>query len=250
MCSVIAGLTALSGYTQYRSQQQAANAQAAAYRAQAQAAEQNAKIENRRQEQIADNYAQQQQALRARHRLAEGQTRAAAGAAGLNIGGSVMDILGSSGEAAQQDQLNLLNNQRNDNYNSRVAESNYINQANAANASAANVKRAARMQGLGTILGTAASIYGIQQANKKPDTGTSSTGGSVGMGYGNNANIGKNTTDTSFANKGGWFDMGYANNPSAVRMFYQPNQPLQFVSPWAEKRKSMLTGYNANKGWF
>lgn len=242
MCSVIAGLTALSGYTQYRSQQQQANAQAAAYRAEAQAAEQNAKIENRKQEQIADNYAQQQSALRARQRLAAGQTRAAAGAAGLGVGGSsVMDALNSSSEAAQQDQLNLLTNQRNDNYNARVAESNYINQANAANASAANVKRMARQQGIATILGTAASVYGIQQANKPLNSGSATTTTTAAPATSSYDNL---------ANKGGWFNMGYSNNPSAVRMFYQPNQPLKFVSSYTAKRKSLLTGYNANKGWF
>ena len=40
MCSVIAGLAALGGALQYKSQQQAAKQQEAAYRAQADAAEQ------------------------------------------------------------------------------------------------------------------------------------------------------------------------------------------------------------------
>lgn len=168
MCSVIAGITALTGYAQYRSQQQQANAQAAMYRQQAQVAEQNAKIENRKQEQIADNYQQQQRTLRARQRLTEGQQRAQTGAAGLNFAGSAMDILSSSYDAARQDQLNLLSNQRNDNYNSRVAETNYINQANAANAAASNVTRMARRQGLGTLLGTAASVYGAAYGSSTP----------------------------------------------------------------------------------
>lgn len=166
MCSVIAGLTALGGMMQYRQQQQAANAQAAVYRSQAAAAEQNARIENRKQEQIADNYAQQQRQLRSRQRLAAGQRTAAAGAAGLNYAGSVADIGRSSLENYRDDALTLLSNQRNDNYSSRVAESNYISQANAANAAAGNVKRAARMQGISTILGTAASVYGVNQSWK------------------------------------------------------------------------------------
>lgn len=83
MCSVLAGLTALSTVMQVRSQQQQANAQANMYRAQADAAEQNARIENRKQEQIADNYAQQSRQLRSRQRLAEGSQRAETGAAGL-----------------------------------------------------------------------------------------------------------------------------------------------------------------------
>ena len=123
MCSVIAGLTALGGIFQYRLQLQQANAQASMYRAQADAAEQNARSENRKQEQIADNYAAQADKLRSRRRLIEGSQRAQTGAAGLNFGGSAFDILSSSYDAYLLDQMTLLSNQRNDNYNSRVAES-------------------------------------------------------------------------------------------------------------------------------
>lgn len=161
MCSLIAGLTALGGALQYRSQQQAAKQQEAAYRAQADAAEQNARIESKKQEQIADNYARQANQLRARQRLAEGAQRAETGAAGLGFSGSAMDILSSGLSAYQQDQEDSLWNQRNDNYNSRVAQTNYLTQAANARTAAGNVKRAARWQGIGTILGTAASIYGL-----------------------------------------------------------------------------------------
>lgn len=181
MCSVIAGLTALGGIFQYRQQQQQANAQAAMYRAQADAAEQNARIENRKQEQIADNYAAQADRLRSRRRLIEGSQRAQTGAAGLNFGGSAMDILSSSNDAYQQDQMTLLSNQRNDNYNSRVAESNYEAQAANSRAAASNVKRAARWQGLSTILGTAASVYGVAQPWKSE--GAAASGGSTGGAY-------------------------------------------------------------------
>ncbi len=166
MCSVLAGLTALSTVMQVRSQQQQANAQANMYRAQADAAEQNARIENRKQEQIADNYAQQSRQLRSRQRLAEGSQRAETGAAGLGFTGSAMDILSSGLSAYQQDQENNLWNQRNDNYNSRQAEANYLTQAANARSAAANVKKAARGQMLGTILGGAASIYGMRDGGK------------------------------------------------------------------------------------
>lgn len=193
MCSVIAGLTALGGFFQYRAQQQQimaqANAQANMYRAQADAAAQNAKIENRKQEQIADNYAQQQAALRARRRIAEGAQRAETGAAGLNFSGSSMDILGSGYDAYRQDAMNLLSNQRNDNYSSRVAESNYINQMNQSNAAASNVlssaRRQARMAGFSTILGTAASVYGAAQPWKNASAST--TGGWSPVNYGVNS---------------------------------------------------------------
>lgn len=192
MCSIIAGLTAIGGLMQHRAQQAQANAQANMYRAQAEAAAQNAKIESRKQEQIADNYAQQQEALRARRRLTEGAQRAETGAAGLNFMGSSMDILSSGYDAYRQDALSLLGNQRNDNYSSRVAESNYINQANQANAAASNVKRQARMAGLSTILGTAASVYGAAQPWKSTGGGAAAQSGGWGpitkdMGYGTTA---------------------------------------------------------------
>lgn len=217
MCSVMAGLTALGGYAQYRGQQQAANAQAAAYRSQADTAMQNAKIEARKQEQIADNYAQQAATLRARQRLTEGQQRAAAGSAGLNFAGSAMDILSSGYDAARQDQMNLLSNQRNDNFNSRVAESNYINQANAANAAAANVKRTARAQGFATILGTAASIYGLEHV-----PGGSSAAKST-----------SNFNDQFRANA------GWSNNPSAVKATFDGKQ-YGFSGPYGYRNYPLV----------
>ena len=190
MCGWVAGLTALGGLFQYRQQQAQAGAQASMYRAQADAAAQNARIENRRQEQIADNYAQQQEALRARRRLAAGALRAESGAAGLNFAGSAMDILSSGDDAYRQDAMNLLMNQRNDNYTSRVSESNYVNEANRANAAAANVRRSARLGGLATILGTAASVYGAAQPWKSAPRASAPMQVGVpprDMGYGTSA---------------------------------------------------------------
>lgn len=175
MCSVIAGLTALSGAMTYKSQQDQAKQQAAAYRAQADADEQNAKIENRKQEQIADNYAQQQRQLRARQRLSEGQQRAAAGSTGLGFSGSQLDILSSSIDAYKQDSMNLLTNQRNDNYSSRVQETNYLNSANANRTAASNVKKNARLQGISTILGTAASVYGAVGGSRRGGSSATQT---------------------------------------------------------------------------
>lgn len=182
MCSLVAGLTALGGYAQYRQQQAAADSQAAAYRQQAEANDQNARIEARKQEQIADNYAQQASNLRARQRLAEGQHRAQAGAAGIGYSGSAMDILASGLDAYNNDQTNLLGNQRNDNYDSRVQQTNYINQANAQRTAAENVESQAKMSGISTILGTAASIYGVQQPWK---SGGSSAAASTASSAGN-----------------------------------------------------------------
>lgn len=201
MCSVIAGLTALSGMVQYRQQQQQANAQASMYRAQAETATRNAQIENRKREQQADNYAQQQAALRSRQRLTEGRQRAQTGAAGLNFSGSAMDILSSGYDAYQKDAENLLGNQRNDDYNSRLTITNYLNQANQANAAAANVKKQARLSGIGTLLGTAASVYGAGQSWKSSGSSSGSNAnwaGNTDMGYGT----------TSFYNTKSGYTMG------------------------------------------
>nr|DAQ51938.1 MAG TPA: hypothetical protein [Caudoviricetes sp.] len=225
MCSVIAGLMAVSGFVQQRAQEQQIKAQASAqanmYRAQADAAAQNARIENRKQEQIADNYAQQQDALRTRRRLAEGAQRAETGAAGLNFAGSSMDILSSGYDAYKQDAMNLLGNQRNDNYSSRVAESNYINQMNSSNAAANNVLNSARkqirMSRISSILGTATSIIGATQPWK-------SAGGAGQSAVG------------SAANGGGWSpiarDMGYGTTA-----FYNSKTGYSFGTDFLKQPK-------------
>lgn len=191
MCSIVAGLTALSGFMQYQQQQQQADAQAAAYRAQeadyraqAEAQEQNARVEHRRQESIADAYAQEAVKLRAKRRLAEGKSIANAGAAGIGVGGSLSDLLSSGEEAYQQDQMNLLTNQRNDNYGSRVTERNYkvaranaLNQANASARAADNVEEQAKWAGMATILGTAASVFGAGQPVGGSGSATGTSGG-------------------------------------------------------------------------
>ena len=232
MCSIMAGLTALGGYMGYRQNKQAADAQAAAYNAQAQAAEQNARVEARKQEQIADNYAQEAKNLRARRRLAEGAQRASTGAAGLSFAGSSMDLLSSSYDAYNQDQLNLLQNQRNDNYASRVAQTNYINQANAARASAANVKSQARNSVFSTILGTAASIYGIEQPWKK-----SGTSGNAEL-FDNNlyTNSGNKAVDY-YANNG--LDTGSASTNLAI----SGNSGLSYGT------NAAVNYYSGNTGW-
>lgn len=211
MCSVLAGigaaLTLFSGYSNYQSQkaqiQAQADSQASMYRAQAQAdeynaklREQNAKVEAKKQEQIADQYGEEAKRLRARQRIAEGQVRAGAGAAGLDMAGSMMDIVASGQEQYWQDQMTLLGNQRNDNYNSRVQQSNYLREAENSRTSAANNRAAAsnvladadRQIGAlktSTILGTAASIVPFFSGGGSGGTtsGTSSASGS-GSGWG------------------------------------------------------------------
>ena len=162
MCSVMAGLAAASTLFGAYSQHEEAKAQASAARAQADAAEQNARIESKKQEMIADKYAQEDLHRRAQARLSAGANRANAGAAGLDIGGSssVLDILTSSEDAYRQDKYNSLTNQRNDNWVSRQQEANYLTQASSYRAQADNAERAGRIGAISTILGGAASIYG------------------------------------------------------------------------------------------
>jgi hypothetical protein len=178
----------------YEGQQAQADAQSKAYEAQARAAEQNARIENRRMEQDADNYAQKSRELAQRQKIIEGQQRAQIGSAGLNMAGSGLDILAAGYDAYNQDKQTLLMNQRNDNFNRRVAEGNYLNQAAGDRSAAANVKSLAKVQGAATILGTAASIYGMDLgggAKAKTGVPTSTT-----------SQVGTNTTANWTMNKG------------------------------------------------
>jgi len=204
MCSVMAGIGAalslFQGYSSYQSQKEAiqaqADSQASMYRAQAQAAEHNAKMEARRQEQIADEYGAKQRELRDRQRIAAGSIRAGAGAAGLDSGsGSPFDIQTSGQEAYWQDQMTLLGNQRNDNYESRVTESNYNTQAKNNRIAAQNVLADADRQigalKINSILGTAASMVpffsGLGGGSSSSASGTT-TSTSSGSGWAGSAN--------------------------------------------------------------
>lgn len=195
MCSVVAGLTALGGVMNYQQQQAQADAQARAYEAQADAAEQNARTEGRRQEQIADKYARESENLRQRQRIIAGQQRAQAGSAGLGMAGSPLDILSSGMDAYNQDKMTLLSNQRNDNYNRRVAQSNYLNQAASYRSAADNTRSVAKTAGVATILGTAASIYGMG-----PFGNGSHAGGNVATST--TSKVGTNTTASWTLNSG------------------------------------------------
>lgn len=207
MCSItmaLAGLsTGLSMYGQHQqtkaavasanAQAQAAADQAAAARAQAEqqrqqaeASYQNARIQSRKGEQVAEQFAQKQQQLNARRSLAIASNNAQMGAAGIVSGvGSGLDILTATNDAWEQDSINLLENQRNATYDNYVQEVNYRNQGNAQQAQAFNTdltaqqydrmsasyvdqaKQAAKMGQIGmfsTLLSGAASMYGMRSA--------------------------------------------------------------------------------------
>jgi len=198
MCSLALALTGittgLSAYGQY----QQSRAQAAAYEAQAEAAYQNAKIQNKKSELLADQYAQKQRELDDRRRLVTGQQIAAAGASGISSNvGSPLDVYTASMDAWGQDTVNLLTNQRNDQWSNYVNEVNYRNQGNAAMANAKAAKQAGTIGAIGTLLGGAASMYGMKggssAASAEPTAYYSGPGvGSAGYLTGNAAiNAGK-----------------------------------------------------------
>ena len=174
MCSLAAGLMGAAGLFSYQQQVKQAEQQSNALKAQAEADERNARIEGRKQEQIADNYAKEARDLRNRQRLAQGAQRAQAGSAGIGFSGSQQDILASSLSAYNEDQQTLLTNQRNDNYNSRVVQTNYLNDASQKRAEADNVVSSAKAQLIPTLLSTASSIVGVTSQS------SSSTGGGTG----------------------------------------------------------------------
>lgn len=167
MCSVAVGLAVLQGYSSFMGAKAEGDAQEAMYKQQARTAEMNAEAERRKQEQIADKYAQEQMMLDDKRRLARGQIAAGAGASGMTMTGSGLDILSSSEAAWQRDSVNLLQNQRYDNEASRAAETNYMQTALNSYSAAANAKRASRQKQLGSILGAASSIYGAYDSSKK-----------------------------------------------------------------------------------
>lgn len=194
MCGVVAGLTAamtglqmMQQHQQYKAQADAYNAQARAADANAQIVEQNQRINDRKAENIADQYAWKQNQLDDKRRLVRGQGAAAQGAAGLTGIGSGLDLLASSNDAYYQDSMNLLQNQRNDIYDNRIANWNlenqkigYINQGKSLRAAAANVTQQGRMGMLSTLAGGALSIYGMKGQSAKTDTKT--TPGSISFG--------------------------------------------------------------------
>lgn len=170
MCAdpISTALTLFGTMNSYYSQQAAAKAQAQAYNNQAAVDEQNAKIAARQAESTADSYAQQQQEeIRNRMRVAKGAQAASAGSMGVEgSSGSMLDILGGSYEAYSKDKYNLLSNQRNDVWSNQMQEWNYKQSAASNRDAATNTMSAAKTAGLGTILGGAASIYGLQKITK------------------------------------------------------------------------------------
>lgn len=174
MCDVMMGLTFLSGAMQYQQAQEQSAAQAAMYESQAMQDEQNRKIAAKQTEQMADRYAKEQERLTDRQRLLQGQNIAQAGSSGI-YGGSALDVLAAGHEAYVDDSMTLLDNQRNDTFSGRVQQYNYDMSAANNRSAANNARRQGRHAGLGTIIGTAAGMYGLKQNYAKTPTQATST---------------------------------------------------------------------------
>ena len=162
MCSPIA-LMAGQLVTTLWGQHQQVKAQTAMYNAQAQAAEANARISDRRQQDIANQALQERDKIDDKMRLIAGQNTAETGATGLSMSGSPLQLMSSSYDEYNKDINNWETSKNNSIYNEYLNGVNYRNEANSARAAAANAKTQGRMQMLGTILSGASSIYGLKQ---------------------------------------------------------------------------------------
>lgn len=178
MCNPIA-LMAGQLVTTLWGQHQQTKAQTAMYNAQAQATEANARISDRKQQDIANQALQERDKMDNKMRLIAGQNTAEAGATGLSMSGTPLQLMASSYDEYNKDINNWETNKNNSIYNEYLNGVNYRNEANSARAAAANAKRQGRMQMLGTILSGASSIYGMKQQY---------TGGKYTTQYGGDVN--------------------------------------------------------------
>lgn len=161
MCNPIA-LTAASMVGTLFTQHQQGRAQAAMYNQQARVAEANARISDRKQQQIADQALQERDKMSDKMRLIQGQNTAETGASGLMMAGTPLQLMASSYDEYNKDIQNWENNKNNSIYNEYLNGMNYRNEASTARAAASNAKSQSRMAMLGTILSGASSIYGLK----------------------------------------------------------------------------------------
>lgn len=161
MCNPIA-LTAVSMVGTLFTQHQQGKAQAAMYSQQARVAEANARISDRKQEQIADQALQERDKMSDKMRLIQGQNVAETGASGLTMSGTPLQLMASSYDEYNKDIQNWETNKNNSIYNEYLNGMNYRNEASTARAAASNAKKQTRMAMLGTILSGASSIYGLK----------------------------------------------------------------------------------------
>lgn len=173
-------LTAVSTGIGMIAQNQQTKAQISMYNAQAQAAEANKRISDRKQEQIAMQQLQERDKMDNRMRLVAGTNAAEAGAGGLQMAGSPLQLMASSYDEYNKDVYNWEQNKNNAIYNEYLNGMNYQNEANAARASAKNARRQGNLAMVGSILGAASSMYGLKQQYAKPKMKTTYGGDPVG----------------------------------------------------------------------
>lgn len=182
MCSLTLGLMGAQMAMQLGQQYTQGKQQEAAYKMQAQQAAFNKAAEEHKAEKIAESYAQKQQQLNDKFKLATGNARAQFGASGLDSqGGSLEDVLTSSTDAYMRDSQNLLSNQREDTWASYVKQVNSLNEMNAYNQMAKNTKKQNLWSMAGTLLNGASSIYGQGVKEGKWDWGTKKTPTPMGI---------------------------------------------------------------------
>ena len=184
MCMDPASLAIASGVASLGQTYIQTKSQANYYDAQAKADEQNAKITSKQAELQADKYAQEQRAISDKAKIARGQASAAYGASGLEMAGSGLDVMSSIEGAYDEDKVNLLGNQRTDNYAMRVNQTNYENSASANKSASHNTKVNGVVSAIGTILSTASSVKGIK-AGIAPTTTATTQGANpyAGLSY-------------------------------------------------------------------
>lgn len=153
-------------------QHQQGRAQAAMYNQQARVAEANARISDRKQQQIADQALQERDKMSDKMRLIQGQNTAETGAGGLMMAGTPLQLMASSYDEYNKDIQNWETNKNNSIYNEYLNGMNYRNEASTARAAASNAKSQSRMAMLGTILSGASSIYGLKQQYASQNVGS------------------------------------------------------------------------------
>lgn len=178
MCNPIA-LMAGQMVTQLWGQHQQTKGQVAMYNAQAQAAEANARISDRKQQDLANQALQERDKMDARMRLIAGQNTAEAGATGLSMSGTPLQLMASSYDEYNKDIHNWESNKNNSIYNEYLNGMNYRNEASTARASASNAKTQGRLAMIGTILSGASSMYGLKQQYSGSGKYTTQYGGDL-----------------------------------------------------------------------
>lgn len=168
MCNPVAFLVASTAMQTVQARNESA-AQANMYNAQAKQAEMNKRISDRNQEQIAEQYLQERKRMDGQMRLIAGKNAAQAGASGLTMEGSPLDVLGAGYSSYQTDVNNWETNKNNDIYSEALRGVNFQNEANSSRAAAANAKQQGNLKMIGTLLSGASSYYNLkaQYATRK-----------------------------------------------------------------------------------